>query len=47
MQDYKSANVAVKKEMLTTPCMTENDEINGCKCCETYQYFTSNKSWNI
>ena len=43
MQDYKSVNVAVKKEMLTASCMTESDEINDCKCCGTLQYFTSNK----
>ena len=41
MSSIESANVAVKKVMLTASCVTEDDEIDGCKHRATHQNFTS------
>ena len=41
MSSIESANVAVKKVMLTASCVMEDDEIDGCKRRGTYQHFTS------
>ena len=41
MSSIESANVAVKKVMLTASRVTEDDEIDGCKRRGTYQHFTS------
>ena len=41
MSSIESANVAVKKVMLTALHVTEDDEIDGCKRRGTYQHFTS------
>ena len=41
MSSIESANVVVKKVMLTALRVMGDDEIDGCKCRGTYQHFSS------
>ena len=41
MSSIESADVAVKKVMLTASCVTGDDKIDGCKRQGTYQHFSS------
>ena len=47
MSSIESANVAVEKVMLTTSCVTEDDEMDDCKHRGTYQQFTSKEKLEL